>query len=239
MKIIVVEDNSIDQKRIKNTVHKLTFDRDDIELICFTSLTKELLNLINDLSEPKIFLLDIKLDTALSGIQIAKLIREKDWESRIIFLTNHDKMFEQVYRSVYEVFSFIEKFHNMEERLSRDLSLILRKNFDNRVFEYKSKNADLILFFYDITYIERDKEERKLIIHTSRNRFKINLPLTQTLGLLDNRFRQTHRSCIVNRDRVSKFDWAAGIVTLDTGEKVTLLSKKYKKGVLEDVEIPV
>jgi oligoendopeptidase F len=76
--------------------------------------------------------LDIELNSNLSGINIANKIREDDWESEIIFLTNHDNMFEQVYRSIYKVFNFIEKYHNFEERLSKDLAKIVNKNYDNK-----------------------------------------------------------------------------------------------------------
>ena len=69
----------------------------------------------------KIYLLDIELANNASGIQIAKKIREKDWDSQIIFMTNHDKMFETVYRSVYQVFDFIEKFHEFDKRLENDI----------------------------------------------------------------------------------------------------------------------
>ena len=137
--------------------------------------------------------MDIELETKTNGIEIAKMIREKDWESEIIFITSHDKMFETVYRSVYQVFNFIEKFYNMESRL--------------------------------------DKEERKILIHTDTNIFKLNMTLNDIMTLLDERFIQTHRACITNRQRVHEWNWPKSYFVLDNGEKVEYLSKKYKKEV--------
>ena len=49
------------------------------------------------------------------------------------------------------------------------------------------------------------------------------------LDKLDSRFKQCHRSCIVNVDRVEETNYKEGYFNLDNGEKVYMLSKKYKK----------
>ena len=54
------------------------------------------------------------------------------------------------------------------------------------------------------------------------------------LELLDERFKQCHRSCIVNVDRVQKFNWNNNSFLLDNKEEILMLSKKFKKEVLGD-----
>ena len=114
--------------------------------------------------------MDIELEGSVSGIQIAKKIRTDDWESEIIFITSHDKMFETVYRSIYQVFDFIEKYHEMSERLQKDLNVIFKKNFDNKMFTYSNKFFDLKIYYRSILYIYREKDERKLVIVTDTNK---------------------------------------------------------------------
>ena len=46
--------------------------------------------------------------------------------------------------------------------------------------------------------------------------------------MLDNRFKQCHRSCIVNDDRITEKNFVEGYFITDTGEQVNLLSKKYR-----------
>lgn len=229
---IVVEDDKKTQETIKGVLRKIIINKEQkFEIKYFTKYTSELQSIIADDSIRKIYIMDIELDTKVSGIDIAKQIRKDDWESEIIFITCHDKMFETVYRSVYEVFDFIEKFHKMEERLENDLELIIQKNFDNKMFIFSSRNVDLQIYYRSITHITRDKEERKIVIHTYSNKFKISMNLSEVLSRLDDRFIQTHRSCIANRKRVQEWNWPKGYFILDNGKKVDCLSKRFKKEV--------
>lgn len=232
IKFIVIEDDKKFQDKVKKIIHTLTFDKDEeIKIIQFNKYNRELQNEINNRTERKIYIIDIELADNHSGVQIAKQIREEDWESEIIFMTNHDKMFETVYRSVYEVFDFIEKFHNFESRLEHDIKLILDKNFDNKMFIYHGRNVDLHLYYKEILYIYRDTEDRKVIIVTPINKFSVGLSIHETLEKLDDRFRIVHRACIANTNRVKKYNWSEKYFVLDTGDKVDMLSKKYRKEV--------
>lgn len=229
---VVVEDDPKTQETIKDVLRRVVISKDNtINVKYFTKYSKELKKIIDDNSCRKVYIMDIELETKTSGIEIAKMIREKDWESEIIFITSHDKMFETVYRSVYQVFNFIEKFYNMESRLEKDIELIFQKNFDNKMFCVSNRNIDLQIYYRAITYISRDKEERKVLIHTDSNIFKLNMNLNDVMTLLDERFIQTHRSCITNRQRVHEWNWPKNYFILDNGEKVEYLSKKYKKEV--------
>jgi len=232
IKFIVIEDDKNIQAKVKNIIHTLTFDKDEeVKIKQFSKFSSDLLAEINNCVEHKIYIIDIELADNHSGIQIAKQIRENDWESEIIFMTNHDKMFETVYRSVYEVFDFIEKFHDFETRLKNDINKILKRNFDNKMFIYRGRNIDLHLYYKEILYIYRDTEDRKVVIVTTKNKFSVGLSIQDTLEKLDNRFKIVHRACIANIDRVQKFNWTDKYFVLDTGLKVDMLSNKYRKEV--------
>ncbi len=229
---VVVEDDTKTQELIKEVLRRTVIKKDkNIKVKYFTKFNKELKNIIEDNSVRKVYIMDIELETKMSGIEIAKLVRKEDWESEIIFITCHDKMFETVHRDVLKVFNFIEKFHDMEKRLEENIELIFQRKFDNKMFKVTNRNVDLQIYYRAITYITRDKEERKIIIHTDKNTFKLNMNLSDVTELLDNRFIQTHRSCITNRQRVHQWNWTKGFYILDSGEKVEYLSKKYKKEV--------
>ncbi|HOP65525.1 MAG TPA: response regulator, partial [Bacilli bacterium] len=131
IKIIIVEDEKRTQEQIKKIVIETLFSTNlEFEIKIFNKYNENLQQLISDESLQKIFLLDIELNSNISGINIADMIRKNDWESEIIFLTNHDKMFEPVYRNIYKVFDFIEKYHNLNERLKKDLKKIVAQNYD-------------------------------------------------------------------------------------------------------------
>ena len=126
-----------------------------------------------------------------------------------------------------EVFDFIERFINMEGRLEKDILRIIKKKYDSGILKIKGSNVEVELHVKNILYIE--KEERKSVIHACGNRYKTNLTLEKLQERLDQRFIRTHKGCIANKEHIIEKNYGAGYFLLDTGEKVNLLSKKYRK----------
>ena len=226
VKFVIVDDDVKELEKVESLIYEVV---SDAKVIKFTKITSELKAEIQNTDEHKIYILDIELANKVSGISIAKLIREVDWESEIIFVTNHDKMFESTHRSIYEVFDFIEKFHDFDKRHKKDIREIIKRNFDNKMFKYNANNVELNVYYRAILYIYRDTEERKLVIVTPNNKYKVSLTIKEMLEYLDGRFIQCHRSCIVNKNRVEVKNYKEGYFILDTGEKVYMLSKMNRK----------
>ena len=228
--IVVVEDEKNIQEQIKKILRKLSFTNDiDINTKYFEKYNKELDIEINNDDYRKIYIMDIELKNSISGIEIAEKIRKNDWDSEIIFVTCHDKMFESVHRQVLDVFDFIEKFHDMDKRLEKDLQTIYNQKFDKKMLKINGRNADLEIYLKNILYITRDKEDRKLIIYTKNIEFKIIGTLNEIEEKLDSRFIKTHRSCLANKEHIMEYNYKDGYFVLDNGDKVNLLSKKYRK----------
>lgn len=232
VRVVVVDDDREEIEHIKNLLDDVV--KEEKEVVTFTRLTDKLKKEIQNTDLRKIYVLDIEIGHKVSGISIAKLIRDVDWESEIIFITNHDKMFESVHRTVYEVFDFIEKFHEFDKRFKKDIQTILKRNFDNKMFVYKTNNIELNLYYKSILYIYRDTAERKLVIVTDSNKYMIGLSIKEIIPYLDYRFVKCYKSCIVNTARVQEKNYKDGYFTLDNGEKVYMLSKKCKKDLEND-----
>lgn len=232
IKFVIVDDEKNEINHIKLLLDEVVLQ--EKEVISFTKINDELKKEIKDTETKKIYILDIELGRNVSGISIGKMIRDVDWESEIIFITNHDKMFESAHRTVYEVFDFIEKFHEFDKRFKKDIKEILKRNFDNKMFNYKVNNVELNLYYKSILYIYRETEDRKLVIVTDTNKYMVSMNIKDILPLLDSRFVQCHRSCIVNSQRVQAKNYKEGYFTLDNGEDIYMLSKKYKKGFVDE-----
>ncbi len=232
IKFVIVEDDEKTLKNIKEIIAKEKYKIDtEVKTYEFKGYNKQLSSLISNPEEKTIYILDIELENSKSGIEIASMIRSNDWDSEIIFITNHDKMFETVHRNVYDVFDFIEKYHDLNKRLSKDIKAILNRTKDKKLFSYKGRNIDLQLYMNSINYIYRDKEDRKVVIVTDNSSYSINLGVKEILAELDDRFKMVHGSCIVNTDKVVTYDWNKSKIILSNGEEVNYLSKKYKKGI--------
>ena len=232
IRFVIVEDEEKYVKQIRKIIDNIKYNvKQDVRTFEFKGMNKELESLIKKCEQRTIYILDIQLENSRSGIEIASIIRENDWDSEIIFITNHDKMFETVHRNIYEVFDFIEKYHGFEKRLKNDLDIIINKSVDKKLFSYKGRNIDLQLYLHTIKYIYRDKEDRKIVIVTDSSSFSVCLSLKEVIGLLDDRFRMVHRSCIVNTDKVLLYDWLNSKIKLKDGSEVNYLSKKYRSEV--------
>lgn len=231
IKFIIVEDDEKWIDEYEKIINKVFFKSSkEYNIFTFTKYTKELKNIIEDNSEQKIYLMDLDLETSkVNGMDILREIREEDWDSEIIVLTNHDRMFETVHKEIYKTFDFIEKSDNLDKRLKTDLEKIEKQKYDKEKFIYESRKISLQLYLKDIIYIYRDTIDRKLVIKTTKNEFTVNLSIFEILDRLDSRFVQCHRSCIINEDRIVMKNYVDGTFTTDTGEVVPMLSKKYQE----------
>ena len=237
MKFIVVEDERDAQEKIKKLLRKISVQTQiDLEIEYFKNYDEKLQKEIDNTLYPKIYIMDIELDGEVSGMEVAEKIRDNDWDSEIIFVTTHDKFFDKVHRQILEVLDFIEKFQDMENRLEKDIKLILSKKADKKLLKIKGNHADVEIYMRNILYILRDKEERKSIIYTDTDdvTFKVSNSLIDLLDRLDSRFVQTHKSCIANKNRMVERNYAKGYFILDNGKKVDYLSRKYRKGIDEE-----
>lgn len=230
LQFILVDDEKIMRDKERKLLNEVLFSANiEYDILEYSHLTDELKTVINN-SNPKVYIMDIDLNSKVSGLDIGKYIRNYDWDSEIIYITNHDKMFEKVFRNIYKVFDFIEKFDSMEERFKNDINQILLRKWDKKKFTYSNNRISFEIYLDDILYLYRDTVERKVAIKTVKgNIFYVNKNINQIIEDLDDRFIQVHRSCIVNKDKVNVYNWANGYFVLDTGERVDMLSKTYKK----------
>lgn len=230
LQFILVDDEKIMRDKERQLLNEVLFSANvEYDILEYSHLTDELKMVINN-SNPKVYIMDIDLKSKVSGLDIGKYIRNYDWDSEIIYITSHDKMFEKVFRNIYKVFAFIEKFDSMEERFKNDINQILLRKWDKKKFVYSNNRISFEIYLDDILYLYRDTVERKVAIKTVKgNIFYVNKNINQIIEDLDERFLQVHRSCIVNKDKVNIYNWAKGYFMLDTGEKVNMLSKAYKQ----------
>lgn len=229
IKFIIVDDKIKWIDEYEKIINDVAFNSNkQYEIKKFKKYDEDLHKLILDNSEQKIYLMDLDLENKHTGMDILREIREEDWDSEIIVLTNHDRMFETVHKEIYKTFDFIEKFDNFEVRLRKDLKKIISKKYDTDKFIYNNNKISLQIYLKDIIYVYRDTVDRKLVIKTTNNQFIVNMPINEMMEKLDDRFIQCHRSCIINDERITEKNYAQGYFVTDTGEKVDMLSRKYQ-----------
>lgn len=187
-------------------------------------------DVMNSSLSNKIYILDIETREA-SGIDVARKIRKRDIDSIIIFATVHNEAGLVLLKDDLMFLNFICKFDDFENKLSNSVNKALEFIHHKIVIKFEDRGTIYTIPLSDILYVTKESNDRKSIIKTINNEFKVNLSLKEIAELCDNKLVQTHRSCFVNMDRVRVVDKHSNNVIFDNGLSIDMLSSTYKKGI--------
>ena len=176
----------------------------------------------------KVYILDIEAPTK-SGIDIARIIRTKDVDSVLIFLTGHQELGNIVMKNDFLFLSFINKFDNCEQRLESSIDKALQVFKIKSVIRFKDSGVVYTIPQDDILYITRDSVDRKCIIVTDYNEFKVGKSLSELEDMVNDNFVKTHRACLMNSKRILSFSKSQKQVVFDNGMTSDLISTRFDK----------
>ena len=124
---IVCEDNKVILQKNIDIINKTMFKNNiNYRVYQFTSDNENLQKLIRDNLEDKIYILDIELDN-ISGIDIARNIREKDNKSIIIISTTYVEYLPYTIKNKLMLFDFVSKFDNYEDNLLKVIEKAIKE----------------------------------------------------------------------------------------------------------------
>ena len=86
----------------------------------------------------------------------------------------------------------------------------------------------------DILYIEYINRKSK--IYTNYNSVSFNISLLELKSMLNDNFLYSHKSCLVNIQRIKKINKKEKIIYFDDGSETNLVSLKYLKEILKHFE---
>ena len=228
---IICDDDKKVINNIKEIISKFMMKNEhSYKTHIYNDYNNSFMKAMNTNMQCKIYMLDIETPTR-SGIDIARLIREKDTDSMIIFITGHEELGSTILKSDLMFLSFINKFDDFEQRLTGAIRKALKMFNKRNILKFKEGNIVYTVSMDDILYITKDSLERKSVIKTVRYEFKSYKSIKELEKQLDERFIKTHRACIVNKDRIAKIDKTKKEIMLDNGETIYLVSNKLVKEV--------
>lgn len=170
----------------------------------------ELLSYVEE-NEIDILFLDIDMP-GMSGMEVAKVLREKGQAPLIVFVTNQDAL---VYESFqYQPFSFIRKsyFDNEITQVVIGLIASIEKSFETFTLKYGMERIRLLIA--DIIYFEADSNYVKLVTTKKEYRYRETL-LVLEKDLACKGFIRIHKGFLVNQSYV--FAVRANEVELSNG----------------------
>ena len=194
----------------------------------FEDYDSEFVKIVESKLSFKIYILDIETPTK-SGIDIARLIRNKDVDSVLIFLTGHQELGHVVMKNDFLFLSYINKFDDCEQRLKKSLDKALQLLKVKSIIRFKDNGVIYTIPQDDILYITRDSVERKCIIITDYSEFKVGKTLNELEEIVNDNFIKTHRACLMNSKRILSFSKSQKEVVFDNGMTSDLISTRFNK----------
>lgn len=219
-------------KLVRNVISELDFLYENTitmkqyQKIC-PGLKEEILNKENQ----KVYIIDLGKKDLNRKYQLIKYIRENDYHNEIILVKDNEAILDSSWNNLHNIFDILNLSSKEHIKLKNDLELIFKHMGEQKCFNYQNRDMNLSIYLENILYIYRDTEERKVVIVTDNNLYSINMGLKDVFYLLDERFKQVHRACLVNTQRTQKFDWSHNSFILDNGISINLLSKHYKENI--------
>ena len=194
----------------------------------FNDYNSEFIKIVESKLSFKVYILDIETPTK-SGIDIARIIRNKDVDSVLIFLTGHQELGHVVMKNDFLFLSYINKFDDCERRLTKSLDKALQMFKIRSVVRFKDNGVVYSIPQDDILYITRDSVERKCIIVTDYSEFHVGKNLAELEEEVNDNFVKTHRACLMNTKRILSFSKSQKEVVFDNGMTSDLISTRFDK----------
>ena len=228
---IVCDDHDAFRKKVVEQIRKY-MDKNELKcnIIEFNDYNNKFIDIIKSDLTNVIYVLDIETPTR-SGIDVARLIRKDDVNSPIIFLTGHEELGNLVLARNTNILAFINKFDNFQNRLNKALDTAMKLLNKKHMLRFNDRGSIYSIDCDKILYITTDTVARKTIIVTDKHEHKVNNPLNFFLEVLNDDFCQSHKSCIINKNRVTNLNFNTNKILFDNGLEIDLLSNKYKKGI--------
>ena len=141
IRFVLYDDKKEYCKKYENVIHKVMIGSDtDYKIEKFTSFNENFQILIQD-NSTKIYILDIEIPHGKSGIDVAKLIRTRDWDSLIIMVTSHSELGYEALKAQIMLLDFICKYNDFENDLRLILNKAINKIDDKKILTFSSNNT--------------------------------------------------------------------------------------------------
>lgn len=218
MRIAICDDNIEFLNQIEDVV-KRTYQEKKMEIQLFRYQNGQ--NLLADMQNAEtdvdLLLLDIDMP-ALSGLEVAKALREMGKDTILIFISSYESYVFDTFE--YNPFRFIRK-----EKLQQELPIALRaaesayqKN-KKRYIVVRCDEGEVRIEETEIMYFDMVKRQIRICLADGRvyHTWRTMKELQQELS--PERFSKIHSGCVVNLKYVSGYNGCE--ITLDNGERLT------------------
>ena len=200
----------------------------DAQVVLKCTTSNEVLQYFED-NLVDVLILDINLKSTVSGCDVANIIRAKNKNVYIIFLTGHLEYALIAYR--YKTFDYLPK-PLCDERLE-DTILRLVDDTENSHSKFLKLNNNTIIKQDDINYIRKDG--MKLVFCTENRNYETYSSFNKIESCLADNFVRCHKSYIANVNLIKNVEISSNTVQFDD-KSYCSIGPKYKSNFMEGQE---
>lgn len=226
LNFVLCDDNLVIVNKLKEMLEFL-FVKHDIEAkITFTSDNSiDVLDFIEN-NHVDVIILDINLNSDISGLELAKRIRKNNKGIYIIFSTGHLE-YSLVAYSV-KTFDYLPKPITIERLEVTIMRLLEDVKFSNKRFIYINNRT--IINYSEINYIKKDG--MKLVFCTDSHSYETYNSFSKIQSILPDNFIRCHKSYIANADNISNISTNKNKI-LFKNDLSCEIGPKYKNNLME------
>ena len=219
-KIAVCDDNTIDREYVISFINRWAEEKQkNIEIRTYSSAEQFLFQYAEE-KDYDILVLDIEMGK-LDGVSLAKQIRLQNDRIQIVFVTGFPDYMSEGYEvdAVHYLLKPVEnnKLWSVLEKAIRNLG---RKE---EVIYFQTNNEMTKVVLKDICFVE--VLAHSCTIHTMEGEFETKITMCELEKKLGQRFIRTHRSFLVNIEKIKRI--MKTDVVLDDDTKVPLSRRSY------------
>ena len=176
----------------------------------------------------KIYIIDVT-DGNNDTFDVALKIREYDYDSIIILVSSDNRDNINLFKDRLMILDLVCYDNMYEDRLIDDIVMAVSIIDKHREFVFKYNRVLYRIPINEITYIEKEPEIKRCIIHTVKSNYVMTGTLNYIMKQLDNNFVRTHQSCIVNLDNIKRIELGNNMIIFKNDDKTDMLNVKMKK----------
>lgn len=173
------------------------------------------------------------------GVNTEKLINKirieyKDLSTSIIIIDKNNKLnLENILNKYYMNTFLIKDKNKIIEGINKIISSILILHNNKKTLNFNYNNIWYKLPYEEILYIEKEQNKKQCKIICKNDTLITKYSITELVNILNSDFIQTHRSAIVNKNNILKYDNDLNTIHFINEETTSLISRNKKNEIKE------
>lgn len=236
MRVIICEDEAHHRQFLQSVISQYAmFSQPSIELMLSASQPEEVLEYLKT-QRADCYFLDIELCSPITGMDLARMIRERDPLAQIIFISMHADKLKLTFKYKLAALDFIVK-DDEQDSITTQVQEALEVAFEryqqygdnNELTHIQIKIGERIknIRYDEIYYFETATQEHKIILYESKGIYEFYGKL-KAFENIDPRFYRCHKSYLVNLDHVYALNTKKRKLTMVNGHECLIATRKMK-----------